>query len=78
VFLSNPVGTIKEIVTPVPAVGFWVSKPAAAVPLGGFNQQGCTQNVVNLAGYDFTVNIQPPTGPVIRVDPKIVVTPDEI
>ena len=73
VFLSSLLGTIKEIATPVPPVGFWVSKPTIPAPLGGFNQQGCTQNV--LGNYDFTVNIQPPSGPAIRVDPKIVVTP---
>jgi len=73
VFRESSLGTIKSIETPVPAAGFWASKAAIPAPLGGFNQQGCTQNV--LGNYDFTVNIQPPSGPAIRVDPKIVVTP---
>lgn len=74
-------GTIVEIEPEPPAPGtargFWVSKPVTqSVP----NQQGCVDNVLDglTHTYKFHVAIANGSAPVVRVDPKIVVTPQTL
>jgi len=70
VFLPSTLGTINEVQPKTP--GLWVSDAQSPIPLGGFNQQACVQDIPGT--YDFKVSITTPLGD-IHVDPKIVVTP---
>jgi hypothetical protein len=75
-FLFSQLGTILGVDANPPVAGLWYSKAQLPPPVGGFNQQCCTQNV--LGTYDFQVTIRDHTGKLHRVDPKIVVTPQTL
>jgi hypothetical protein len=72
IFLPSTQGTILSVKSDAP-VGFVLSEANLSPPAGGFNQQGCVQNVEGT--YKFHVPVRTASG-TFRVDPKIVVTPD--
>lgn len=73
VFLPSTSGTILGVENDTLPQGMWASHVVTPMPLGGFNQQACVRNTVD--SYSFFVGIQPKVGEVIRVDPRIIVTP---